>query len=52
MHPLGEEEMTLPQHCLLITNDHAVVEDVRFDALLGRSDNALISAKMVCQLEP
>ena len=36
---------------LLITNDDAVVEDIRVDAPFGKSDRALISAKVVCQLE-
>ena len=36
---------------LMITNDDAVVEDIRVDAPLGKSDQALISARVVCQLE-
>ena len=35
----------------MITNDDAVVEDIRVDAPLGKSDHALISARVVCQLE-
>ena len=36
---------------LMITNDNAVVGDIRVDAPLGKSDHALISARVVCQLE-
>ena len=35
---------------LLLTNDDAVVKDIKINESLDNSDHALISAKIVCQL--